>query len=136
MADKIHDLGFIHLIDQRLPIQKSCGSKVTQGERIAAMIMNGLGFVDNRLYLFPSFLSKKPVSRLFQKPLKASWFNDDALGRCLDEIATYGTTKLFTEIAFIIGKQHGLLGNKLSLRYNDSEPLRRVWKRGWCGSST
>ena len=115
VADKIHDLGLIDLIDERLPIKKGCGSKVTHGERVAAMIMNGLGFVDNRLYLFPSFLSKKPVSRLFQKPLEASWFNDDALGRCLDEIAAYGTTKLFTEIAFIIGKQQGLLGNSYHL---------------------
>ena len=67
------------------------------GERVAAMILNGLGFIDTRLYMFPEFLENLPVNRLFGREIDANFFNDDALGRCLDEIATYGSTKLFTE---------------------------------------
>ena len=74
------------------------------------MIFNGLGFIDTRLYMFPEFLSNRPVERLFGKALKADWFNDDALGRCLDAIASYGTTKLFTELSFSIGLKKGYLG--------------------------
>jgi hypothetical protein len=32
----------------------ACGAKVSMGERVAAMILNGLGFMDSRLYLFPA----------------------------------------------------------------------------------
>jgi transposase len=110
VADKIDDLEIIRHIDERLALQPGCGVKVTMGERVAAMILNGLGFIDTRLYLFPEFLQKKPVERLFGKALKAEWFNDDALGRCLDAISAYGVTKLFTEISFKIGLKKGLLG--------------------------
>ena len=46
-----------------------------------AMILNGLGFIDDRLYMFPKFLENKPVARLFGADLHAADFNDDALGR-------------------------------------------------------
>lgn len=47
IADKIDSLKLIELIDQRLPITPGCGSKVSHGERVAAMIFNGLGFIDS-----------------------------------------------------------------------------------------
>ena len=56
VADKIDSLNLIDLINRRLPINPGCGSKVSHGERVAAMILNGLGFIDSRLYLFPEFL--------------------------------------------------------------------------------
>ena len=83
VADMIDQIDLIRLVDERLPI-KGHGSKVTMGERLAAMILNGLGFVDTRLYLFPQFLDKTPVSRLFGRKMEAEWFHDDSLGRCLD----------------------------------------------------
>ena len=110
ISDKITDLELIKLIDTHLPLSSCSGSKVSMGERVAAMILNGLGFVDTRLYMFPEFLQKKPVTRLFGKKLESSWFNDDALGRCLDAISEYGTTKLFTLLSFEIGCKKGLLG--------------------------
>lgn len=110
VADKIDSLNLVDLIDRRLPISDAHGAKVSHGERVAAMIMNGLGFIDSRLYLFPDFLSDKPLERLFNRPVKAEWFNDDASGRCLDEIAAYGTTKLLTELSLTIGQARGLLG--------------------------
>lgn len=112
VADKIEDLGIISLIDERLSVDK-VRAKTSMGERVAAMILNGLGFVDSRLYVFSEFFSKRPISRLFGKPMDAKWFNDDALGRCLDAIAEYGTTKLFTEISFTIGKRKKLLGRSV-----------------------
>jgi len=114
VADVIDDLDLIHLIDQRLPLSKEHGAKVSMGERVAAMIMNGLGFVDSRLYIFPEFLEKKPIQRLFNREdIKADYFNDDATGRCLDAISEYGVTKLFTEISFTIGRKKNLLGDSV-----------------------
>jgi transposase len=110
VADKIDSLNLIGLIDRRLPIRTPHGAKVSYGERVAAMILNGLGFIDSRLYLFPEFLSDKPLDILFNRPVQAQWFNDDASGRCLDAIAAYGATKLFTELSLTIGQARGLLG--------------------------
>ena len=66
--------------------------------------------MDDRLYMFKNFLENKPVDRLFGKGVKASYFNDDALGRCLDAIAKYGVTKFFTEVSFSIGQEKNLIG--------------------------
>ena len=44
VADKIESMNLITLIDHRLPISEVHGAKVTHGERVAAMIMSGLGF--------------------------------------------------------------------------------------------
>ena len=54
------------------------------GERVCAMILNALGFVNNRLYMFAEFLSNKPIKRLLGSHLSAQDFTDDSLGRCLD----------------------------------------------------
>lgn len=100
----------IQKIDDKLPMSSNSGVKVTMGQRVGAMVLNGLGFIDDRLYMFPEFLENKPVKRFFGPDVEASYFNDDALGRCLDEIYEYGVTKLFSEIAFDIGLTFGLLG--------------------------
>ncbi len=84
-------------------------------QRVAAMIFNGLGFIDDQLYMFPQFLDNKPVDRLFKGAVKAEYFNDDALGRCLDAIDEYGVTKLFSEIAFMIGVEQKLLGRTFNI---------------------
>ena len=110
VADKIDSLGLVELIDRRLPISDLQGAKLSHGERVSAMILNGLGFIDSRLYLFPEFLKDKPLDLLFGREVCPEWFNDDALGRCLDVISEYGATKLFTELSLHIGKTRGLLG--------------------------
>jgi transposase len=112
VATTIEKIGLIGKIDSRLPL---ANSKTTMGQRIAAMIFNGLGFIDDRLYMFPEFLSNKPIDRLFKGNLRAENFNDDALGRCLDSIYEYGVTKLFSEIAFEIGIEQKLLGRTFNV---------------------
>jgi transposase len=97
------DLGIVEKIDIRLPISGKHGSIVTMGERVLGMILNGLGFLNDRIYMISDFFQNKPISRLIASHIKAEHLNDDALGRCLDAIHEYGTTKLFSEIAFEIG---------------------------------
>lgn len=106
----IDNLGLEKLIDNILPVCKEKGAILTMGERTSAMILNGLGFMDDRLYMFPEFLDNKPVERLFRPGIKANHFNDDSLGRCLDAISDYGPTKLFCELSFKIGQKFKLLG--------------------------
>lgn len=109
VASVISRLKLVEKINSRIPVSKEKGAKTTMGQRVAAMILNGLGFTDDRLYLFPEFLKNKPIERLLGKGLSASDFNDDATGRCLDEITNYGTTPFFTEIAFEVGLAESLL---------------------------
>ena len=45
-------------VDKLIPISLEKGAKATMGERVIAMIYNGLGFIDNRLYVFSKFLQK------------------------------------------------------------------------------
>jgi transposase len=115
LASVIKDIGLVEKIDDLMPISKSMGAKVTMGERVAAMILNGLGFVNNRLYMFSEFLEKKPTAKLLGSHLKASDFTDDALGRCLDEIYKCGVTPLFSKLAFSIGIEQNLLGKSMHL---------------------
>jgi transposase len=109
----IDQLGLIEKVDALLPLAKRKGVKVTMGQRVAAMILNGLGFMDTRLYMFEKFLENKPIDRLFGADVQAEHFNDDTLGRCLDAIDEYGVTKFFTEISFSIGVEQGLIGKTM-----------------------
>jgi transposase len=108
----IDDIGLIDKIDQRIPLKNA---KLTIGERVVAMTLNGLGFIDDRLYMIGNFMANKPLDRLFSRELLPEYFNDDSLGRALDKIAEYGITKLFTELAFAIGQEQGLLGRTFNI---------------------
>jgi hypothetical protein len=46
----------------------------------------------------PNFFKDKPVERLFGEAIKAEYFNDDALGRALDSIYTYGTSNFYAQL--------------------------------------
>lgn len=116
IASVIHKIGLIELVDKELPVSSKQGAKLTMGERVGAMVMNALGFIDDRLYLFPEFMRNKPISRLFMgKELSADYFNDDAMGRCLDAIHEYGSTELFSKLAFVIGTKWKLFGRTARL---------------------
>jgi Domain of unknown function (DUF4277) len=55
---------------------------VTTGDAVKAMVLNGLGFVNQPLYLLSRLFQDKPTSRLLAPLLiEAKPLNDDALGR-------------------------------------------------------
>lgn len=99
-------LGVKDVIDSRLP--KSRHHKASHSDSTKAMILNGLGFVGQRLYLFPQYYEKVPVGRLIREGLQASDLNDDVIGSALDAIYNYGPTELFNEIALKIMNQDAL----------------------------
>jgi transposase len=101
IAKRIDDKLFDH--DQRRVI--------SPGQAVVAMILNGLGFTNRRLYLTQQFFEGKPVERLLGANIQASDLTDHTLGQALDEIASYGTSKLFGEVAFGIAIENNLLGN-------------------------
>ena len=103
-------LGIGKVIDLRLP--KARHHKVTHSSAAKAMILNGLGFVGQRLYLFPEYYEKVPVSRLIGEGIQPADLNDDVLGSTLDAIFDYGPTELFNEIVLEM-MNHENLGTQL-----------------------
>ncbi|MCP3673134.1 MAG: IS1634 family transposase [Gammaproteobacteria bacterium] len=115
VAGLIKRYDLVRLIDQHLPVSREKGSIVSHGQRVAAMIINGLGFTAKPLYLSPKFFESKPVSRLLGNGIEAKHLNDDALGRTLDAISEFGCTSLFSALAFLIGSKANLLGQSAKL---------------------
>jgi transposase len=106
----VQDIGLETKIDSKLPVDTKMGAYVTMGKRVHAMILNGLGFVNTRLYMFSKFFENKPLARLLGEGVLAEHLNDDAIGRCLDSIYEYGCTKFYAEIASSIAIEQNLLG--------------------------
>jgi transposase len=73
--------------------------KVSCGAAVQAMVLNALGFTGRALYLMPQYLHNKPVGLLIEPGLTAEDFNDDTLGRSLDQLYQEGVTEVFARIA-------------------------------------
>lgn len=85
---------------------------LSPGKAVIAMILNGLGFTNRRLYLTDQFFATKPIEKLlFEEKLRASDITDYTLGHTLDEIADYSSSQLFGEVAFEIAIENDLLGS-------------------------
>jgi transposase len=89
----------ISLIEQIDAQVKASDRKVSCGQGTQAMILNALGFVGRALYLMPDYLHNKPVDLLIDPDLTAADFNDDTLGRCLDDLYAAGVTEVFYQVA-------------------------------------
>ncbi len=95
VAGMIEELGIVEEIDRLLPSAK----ELSHGKAIAAMILNGLGYVNKRLYLTPRFFEKKACGVLLGSEVVPEKINDDSLSRTLDAAYTFGVSKLFTHIS-------------------------------------
>ena len=61
VAGICNEIGLIETIDAQLP---DSGRKVSVGQAVQAMVLNGLGFVSRPLYLSPEFFQNKPTDLL------------------------------------------------------------------------
>jgi transposase len=102
------DLKIVERIDERITFDPQ--RKVTPGQAVVAMILNGLGFTNRRLYLTPQFFASKPVELLTDLDLCAEDFTNYTLGHALDDISAYGASTLFAEVAFSTAIENDLLG--------------------------
>jgi transposase len=135
VAGMFEELGIAEVIDQATK-QDPEMRIVTAGHAVKAMVLNGLGFVNQQLYLVPHFFQNKPLSRLIAPGIQASHLNDDTLGRALDTLYAYGVTALYSLIAATAAKRLGLAPTFTHLdstsfhvdgRYNsDEEPEEHV----------
>ena len=90
--------------------KEDTGRNLTPGKAVEAMIINGLGFTNRRLYLTHQFFQDKPVEKLLGRDLKAEDITDHALGLALDDINRFGETQLYGCVAMDIALEHELFG--------------------------
>lgn len=98
VAGMCQEIGISQVIDAACPCD-SPDQIVSTGKALEAMILNGLGFVNKRLYLIPRFFRDKPVELLLGPGIEAEHLNDDRLGRALDRLYETGVTTLFTKLS-------------------------------------
>jgi transposase len=135
VAGMFDELGIGDVIDQATH-QNPEMRDLTAGEAVKAMVLNGLGCINQALYLVPRFFQHKPTSRLIAPRVAPHQLNDDALGRALDTLYAYGVTALYRLIAVSAAKRLGLTPTSTHLdttsfhvdgRYNsDEEPTEQV----------
>jgi len=116
VAGVCQELELAKIIDEQIP-SYAPDKVVSHGQATVAMILNGLGFINKALYMVPKFFEDKPVDRLLGQGIASDHLNDDALGRTLDALYTYGVTPLFSRIS-----QHaaGMLGLSSKAAHLDS----------------
>jgi len=96
VAGICNQIGLIEQIDEQVGPNKR---KVSVGQAVQAIVLNGLGFVSRPLYLSPEFFENKPVDLLVGEGIEADDLNDDCLGRALDALFERGVTEVFAGVS-------------------------------------
>jgi Domain of unknown function (DUF4277) len=100
--------------------------RVGVGIATVAMILNGLGFSNRRLYLVPQFFATKAVERLLGPGITAEDLNDDCLGRALDWLYAHDPTTLFAGIALRARRAFGITARQVYVDTTSLFILRRI----------
>src|SRR5262244_2169202 len=82
--------------------------QVSVGTATVALVLNGLGFSNRRLYLVPQFFADKPVEHLLGPGILAEDLNDDCLGRTLDWLYEHDVTRLFAGLTLRARRAFGV----------------------------
>nr|QNO43503.1 hypothetical protein JNIGDINM_00001 [Methanosarcinales archaeon ANME-2c ERB4] len=96
VAGIFDELDIADTIDSAIP--KNRDHNIPHSTVIKAMCLNGLGFNESRLYLYPQYFENLPTERLLGDGVLQEHLNDDVLGRTLDKIYEYGCTEFFNRI--------------------------------------
>jgi transposase len=105
VAEVCREIGVADWLDQQEPGNRQ---QVSVGTATVAMVLNGLGFSNRRLYLAPQFFADKPVEHLLGPGILAEDLNDDCLGRTLDWLYAHDVTRLFAGVALRARRTFGI----------------------------
>ena len=101
------ELGIGEVIDRAVP-QDEERRFVSVGQAVKAMVLNGLGFVNQRLCLIPHFFQDKPTERLLGAGIGPEHLNDDVTGRALDRLYEQDVTSVYALVSREAVKRLGL----------------------------
>jgi transposase len=131
VAGIFDELGIADILDQVLSYTPETGI-ATVGSTIRAMVLNGLGFVNQRVYLMLMFVQNKSTQRFVASRVDAHHLHDDTLGRTMERLYDYEVTPLYSFIAATAAKCLGLAPTFVHLgstsfhvagRYDNAEEL-------------
>lgn len=83
VAGMCRELKIAETIDRLLPPTQK---QISHGNAVCAMVLNGLGFVNQQLCLIPEFFRNKPAGRLLGEGIAAEQLNDDTLGKSMGQL--------------------------------------------------
>lgn len=107
-SKNLNHLGLVAAMCRELKIAEYFDARITNdsdarnvsiGQAVVAMIINGLGFTGQTLYLVPEFFEDKPIDRLIGEGIQAEHLNDKILGRALDSLYDVGVSDLYLNLA-------------------------------------
>lgn len=87
----------IEKVDRLLP-KRSNNQKISHGQALLAMVLQGFGFANRRLYLSTEFFSHLALDDLLGPDIKPEHLNQHVFARTLDAIYKYGSTQFFTDV--------------------------------------
>jgi len=105
VAEVCREIGVGQWLDQQAPGNRQ---QVSVGTATVALLLNGLGFSNRRLYLVSQFFADKPVEHLLGPGITAEALNDDCLGRTLDWLYEHDVTRLFAGLALRARRAFGV----------------------------
>ena len=118
VAGIIDAIGLVEIINEIIGVEK--GEKVSPGQVVKAMIINGLGFVSKPLYMFPQYFETIACEHLIGTGVKPEYLNDDKLGRVMDKLFIKGLDTIFFIIALKAAQKFGV---SLSTSHLDSSSM-------------
>jgi transposase len=98
VAGMFDKLGIGDVIDQATQQHPELRN-LTVGEAVKAMVLKGLRFINQALYLLPRFFQHQPTYRLMSPRMAPAQLNDDAVDRALDTLYASGVTELYSLMA-------------------------------------
>ena len=78
VAGIIDSIGLVEIINEIIGVEKE--EKVSPGQVVKAMIINGLGFVSKPLYMFPQYFETIACEHLIGGGVKPEYLNDVYVG--------------------------------------------------------
>ncbi len=128
MAEVCREIGVAAWLDEQEPGNRQ---QVSVGTATVALVLNGLGFSNRRLYLVSQFFADTPVEHLLGPGITADALNDDCLGRTLDWLYEHDVTQLFAGLALRARWVFGVTAEQL---HADTTSLSVFLMPGWVSS--
>ena len=97
VAGIVDAIGLVEIINDLLGKEEE--EKVSAGQVVKAMILNGLGFVSQPLYMFSKFFESIPCEHLIGEGVRAEYLNDDKVGRVMDKMFLKGLETIFLAVS-------------------------------------
>ena len=92
------ELGIANLLDSLVPNQSET-RKISFGETVVSMLLNGLGFTARTLHMFPEFHADKPLDQLIRPGIEPEHISESVLGRALDQIFELSVSEVYLSLA-------------------------------------